>query len=111
MSDFVLVRHDNCHIGPISRAFAEKRDLDVVDGTAAGADGRPVKTTRGNGRPIKPRATVAKKAATKKTAATPKKRAAAKRPAAKKAAAEKASKQAVTPTEGAADNTLTTPKE
>ena len=107
MSDFVLVRQDNGHIGPVSRAFAEKRGLGIVDGDAVDVrTGRLKKVTRGNGRPVKPKASVAKKAAAPRRAPA-KKSAAAKKTAAKKAAPNKA----VTPTEGAADTTLTNTKE
>lgn len=93
MSDFVLVRQDNGLIGPVSRTFAERKGLDVVEGDATDAIGRLVQPSRENGRPAKPRTTVAQAAA-------------------KKASGDRSSEQqAVTPTEGAADNTLTNTKE
>ncbi len=84
MPDFVLVRHDNGIVAPVSRALADRRKLQTVDGDATDPTGRPVKPRRDNGRPVKPKTSVAKKAAEKK---------------------------AVTPDEGAADNTLTDNKE
>lgn len=92
MSDLVLVRHDNGTISPVSRVMAEKRGWQVVEGEATRPDGRPARPTRENGRPVKPRTTVADKAA-------------------KKTSGEKSPKEAVTPTEGAADTTLTDTKE
>lgn len=84
MSDFVLVRHENGIVAPVSRALAERRGLDVVPGDAVDATGRPVRPVRDGGRPVKPKTSVAEKAAEKK---------------------------AVTPTEGAAATTLTETKE
>ena len=83
MSDFVLVKHDNGLVSPVSRALAEARGLETVEGDTHDLAGRLVKPVRANGRPVKKRTSV------------------------KKAAAKKA----VTPDEGAADNTLTNTKE
>lgn len=83
MSDFVLVQLDNGQVASVPAALARRRKLKTVDGDAVDASGRPVKPTRGNGRPAKPKTSVAKAAEQK----------------------------AVTPTEGAADSTLTDSKE
>lgn len=93
MPEFVLVRHDNGVIAPVSAAIAKRKGFDIVEGDAVRPDGRLARPTRENGRAVKPRTTVAKKAA-------------------KKASGAKSSEQkAVTPTEGAAETTLTESKE
>lgn len=80
MPEFVLVRHENGIVSPVSRAFAERRGLNTVEGDAVRPTGKPVRATRENGRPVKPKTSVAKKAAEKK---------------------------AVVPSEGAAESALT----
>lgn len=89
-NDFVLVEHENGIIAPISRVLAEISGAKVVEGAAVDLTGKPVRPVRSNGRPVKP-----KRALSKASDAT--------RPG--------ASEEAVTPTEGAADSTLTNPKE
>lgn len=80
MSEFVLVRHENGIVAPVGRAFAESRDLDIVEGDAVDLTGKPVKAVRDNGRPVKPK---------------------------KNLPAAKASEKAVVPSEGAAEPALT----
>ena len=87
MPDLVLVRHENGIIAPVSRSLAERRGLDIVEGDAVRPNGRPVRPVRENGRPVKPKRNLPK------------------------ASDAPASGQAVTPTEGAAESTLTNHKE
>lgn len=87
MTDFVLVRHENGIIAPVARAFAERRQLDIVEGDAVRPNGKPVRPVRENGRAVKPKRNLPK------------------------ASGASSSEKAVTPTEGAADSTLTNPKE
>ena len=87
----VLVRHPNGLISPVSAVMAARKGLEVVEGDALRLDGRLQRSTRDNGRPVKPRTSVAQEAA-------------------KKAAGDVPEPQALTPPEGAAHITpLTVP--
>lgn len=89
MAEFVLVRHPNGTVSPVSAAFAARRGLEVVDDDPIGPNGLPKPATRDNGRPIKPHTTVDDEAA-------------------KKASGDSSPEElAVTPPEGAAETTLT----
>lgn len=96
MSQFVLVRHDNGIVSPVSAAIAARKGFEVVEGPAVDLRGRPVRPVRDNGRPVKPRTTVAVEAAKKSSEHEPD---------------VDATEQAVTPDEGAAESTLTESKE
>lgn len=87
---FVLVEHENGIIAPVSRAHAEISGAKVVEGSAVDLTGKPVRPVRADGRPIKPKRNL---------------------PKASGATRSGASETAVTPTEGAANSTLTNPKE
>ena len=65
MPDLVRVRINDVS-KTVGRTFAEALDLEVLDEPATNPDGTVRATTRANGRPRKPKTTVAKSAAAKK---------------------------------------------
>lgn len=91
--EFVLVEHENGIVAPVGRVFAETYKLNIVEGDAVDLRGRPVRPTTKHGRDVKPRRNLPTL------------------PESSDAAQDAASDEAVTPTEGAADSTLTTTKE
>lgn len=68
MSDLVRVRINGFEKN-VGRTFAESTEgVEILDEPTHRDDGAPRETTREGGRPVKPRTTVAKKAAAKKAA-------------------------------------------
>lgn len=65
MADLVRVRIDGFEKN-VGRAFAESHDLEVLDEDTTTSDGQLRPTTRVGGRAVKPKTSVAKKAAEKK---------------------------------------------
>ena len=55
----------------VGRGFAEAKGLKVLDEPTHTGDGRPRPATRLGGRPVKPKTSVAKKAAAKKAVTEP----------------------------------------
>lgn len=70
MSDLVRVRENGFELN-VGRAHAEAAGMEVLDEPTARPDGTLRPATRVNGRPVKPKTTVAKKAAEKKAASEP----------------------------------------
>jgi hypothetical protein len=69
MSDLVRVRANGVEFNA-GRALAERKNWQVLDGEPTHRpDGRPRPTTRANGRPVKPKTSVAEAAAEKKSKA------------------------------------------
>lgn len=68
MADLVRVR-DNGFEFNMLRSRAESLDLEILDEPVARRDGTLRRTTRANGRPAKPKTTVAEAAARKKKTA------------------------------------------
>lgn len=69
MSEFVRVRLENGHEVSLAAVFVEGTSLQVLDEPATDLRGRPLGASRMNGRPMKPKTTVAKEAAKKKAVA------------------------------------------
>lgn len=69
MPDLVRVRINDFEKN-VGRSFAESLDLEVLDEPTTNGDGSLRATTRKDGRPVKEKTTVAKKAADKKAAVT-----------------------------------------
>lgn len=67
MADLVRVRLNGVEKN-VGKAFAEAHKLDVLDEPTHGRDGQPRRDTRAGGRPVKPKTSVAKKAAEKQAA-------------------------------------------
>lgn len=70
MSDLVRVRENGFELN-VGRTHAEAAGLEVLDEPTTRPDGTLRRATRINGRPVKPKTTVAKKAAEKKAASEP----------------------------------------
>lgn len=70
MPDLVRVRI-NGYEKNVGATFAENKELEVIDEPTHRPDGQPRATTRTGGRRVKPKTTVAKKAAEKKAAEKP----------------------------------------
>lgn len=67
MSDLVVARL-NGFDKPVGRAFAEAKGLEVLDESHLNPDGSIRRMAKSNGRPMKPKTSVAKKVAEKKAA-------------------------------------------
>jgi hypothetical protein len=65
MSEFVRVSLPNGHEATLSRVYAEKVGLPILDVPATNLRGRPLPASRKDGRRIKPKTTVEKEAAKK----------------------------------------------
>ena len=65
MADLVRVRLNGIEKN-VGRTFAERHDLEVLDEPTTNPDGSLRPTTRAGGRRVKPKTSVAKKAAEKK---------------------------------------------
>lgn len=65
MADLVRVRTESGQEINVGRGFAERHDLTVLDEPALRGDGRPRRATRKNGRPNKPKTSVAAQVAEK----------------------------------------------
>lgn len=67
MRNLVRVRHNDMCFN-VGASLAAARGYEVLEESAYGVDGQPRPVTRGNGRPRKPKTSVAEKAAEKKAA-------------------------------------------